>query len=112
MLVIRLARTGRKKSASYRVVAAEKTRAATGKFVEVLGHYNPHTKESTVQVELAQKYLENGAQPTPRVVKLLAAAGVKLPNWVVKADNKKQKTISQSRSKPFVILNTQTYKCC
>ena len=52
----------------------------------------PHSKEASVQVELAQKYLDNGAQPTPRVVKLLATAGVKLPTWVVKAENKTKTT--------------------
>jgi small subunit ribosomal protein S16 len=58
-----------------------------------VGTYNPHTKESKIQVEEAQKYLDNGAQPTPRVVKLLEDAGVKLPKWVNKADASKQKSV-------------------
>ena len=96
MLVIRLARTGRTKYPTYRIVAAEKARATTGKFVAVLGHYNPHTKDVTVKVDEAQKFLDNGAQPTPRVVKLLKDAGVKLPKWVVEASTDKTKTIRHS----------------
>ena len=46
-----------------------------------------------LQVETAQKYLDNGAQPTPRVVKLLKDAGVKLPKWVKEHDATRQKSI-------------------
>lgn len=81
MLVIRLARTGRKKSASYRVVAAEKSRAATGKFVEVLGHYNPHTKELTLNKERLVVRVGQGAQPSNRVLKLMLRDGMELPKW-------------------------------
>jgi len=97
MLAIRLQRVGRKGYATYRLAVQEAQRhPSSGRVVAYVGSYNPHTKEATVQVELAQKYLDNGAQPTPRVVKLLATAGVKLPNWVVKADATKQKTIRHS----------------
>ncbi len=97
MLAIRLQRVGRQGYATYRLAVQEAQRhPSSGRVVAYVGSYNPHTKDATVQVELAQKYLDNGAQPTPRVVKLLAAAGVKLPTWVVKADNKKQKAIRHS----------------
>ncbi len=82
MLVLRLARTGRAKYPTYRIVAAESARAATGRFVSVLGHYNPHTKDFTIKREEAEKYLANGAQPSPSVVKLLQREGVELPKWV------------------------------
>lgn len=89
MLAIRLQRVGRQGYATYRLAVQEANRhPSSGRVVAYVGSYNPHTKDATVQVELAQKYLDNGAQPTPRVVKLLADAGVKLPNWVVKATNK------------------------
>jgi small subunit ribosomal protein S16 len=84
-----LQRVGRQGYATYRLAVQEANRhPSSGRVVAYVGSYNPHTKDATVQVELAQKYLDNGAQPTPRVVKLLADAGVKLPNWVVKATNK------------------------
>lgn len=94
MLAIRLQRLGRKGYPVYRLAVQESQRhPSSGRVVAYVGSYNPHTKEAKVQVEEAQKYLDNGAQPTPRVVKLLEAAGVKLPNWVKKADATKQKAI-------------------
>ncbi len=89
MLAIRLQRVGRKGYPVYRIAVQEAQRhPSSGRVVAYVGTYNPHTKESNVQVAEAQKYLDNGAQPTPRVVKLLAAAKVKLPDWVKKADKK------------------------
>ena len=82
MLVIRLARAGRAKYPTYRLVAAESARAATGKFVAVLGHYNPHTKELVIKHEEVKKHLANGAQPSNTVVKLLTREKVELPGWV------------------------------
>jgi small subunit ribosomal protein S16 len=93
MLAIRLQRVGRKGYATYRLAIQESQRhPSSGRVIAYVGSYNPHTKEASVQVELAQKYLDNGAQPTPRVVKLLKDAGVKLPKWIVTA-NTKSKTI-------------------
>lgn len=89
MLVIRLARTGRKKSASYRVVAAEKTRAATGKFVEVLGHYNPHTKELVLDKERISTRVSQGAQPSNTVLRLMVREGMELPKWAKIAEKQR-----------------------
>jgi len=89
MLAIRLQRVGRQGYATYRLAVQEAQRhPSSGRVVAYVGSYNPHTKETTVQVELAEKYLSNGAQPTPRVAKLLGAAGVKLPDWVKKPATK------------------------
>lgn len=94
MLAIRLQRIGRKGYPVYRLAVQESQRhPSSGRVVAYVGSYNPHTKEASVQVEAAQKYLDNGAQPTPRVVKLLKDAGVKLPKWVKEAATDKQKTI-------------------
>jgi small subunit ribosomal protein S16 len=81
MVVIRLARQGRNKYPVYRIVAAESARAATGKFLAVLGHYNPHTKELTIQHEETLRYIGNGAQPSNSVIKLLQRDKVELPAW-------------------------------
>ncbi len=92
MLAIRLQRLGRKGYPVYRLAVQEAHRhPSSGRVVAYVGSYNPHTKEANIQVEAAQKYLDNGAQPTPRVVKLLKEAGVKLPKWVKEptADKKK-----------------------
>ncbi len=94
MLAIRLQRVGRKGYPVYRLAVQESQRhPSSGRVVAYVGSYNPHTKEVKVQVEVAQKYLDNGAQPTPRVVKLLKDAGVKLPTWVKEPANDKQKSI-------------------
>ena len=97
MLAIRLQRIGRKGYPVYRIAVQEAQRhPSSGRVVAYVGSYNPHTKEANVQVEEAQKYLDNGAQPTPRVVKLLKDAGVKLPKWVKEADATKQKAIKSA----------------
>jgi len=94
MLAIRLQRVGRQGYAVYRVAVQEAQRHPTsGRVIAYVGSYNPHTKDVKIQVADAQKYLDNGAQPSPRVTKLLTDAGVKMPSWVVKQVTNKQKTI-------------------
>ncbi len=78
MLRIRLVRIGKKKQPHYRVVVADARVARNGRHVELLGHYNPQTEPSTVEIdtERAQKWLQQGAQPSDRVRKLLKIAGL------------------------------------
>lgn len=91
MLAIRLQRTGRKGYPTYRLAVQEaQLSPSSGRVVAYVGNYNPHTKEAKVEVAEAQKYLDNGAQPTPRVAKLLEEAGVKLPSWVEKPVEQKK----------------------
>ena len=98
MLAIRLQRLGRKGYPVYRLAVQEAQRhPSSGRVIAYVGSYNPHTKEANVQVEIAQKYLDNGAQPTPRVVKLLKDAGVALPKWVKDASTDKQKAIRNAQ---------------
>ena len=97
MLAIRLQRVGRSGLAQYRIIVQEAQRQPTsGRVVAFVGTYNPHTKDCKIQVETAQKFLDNGAQPSPRVVKLLTAAGVKMPTWVEKTATDKAKTVRHS----------------
>lgn len=97
MLAIRLQRLGRKGYPVYRLAVQESQRhPSSGRVVAYVGSYNPHTKDANIQVEAAQKYLDNGAQPTPRVVKLLKDAGVKLPSWVKEASTDKTKSIKNA----------------
>ncbi len=92
MLAIRLQRVGRKGYPVYRLAVQDSQRhPSSGRVVAYVGTYNPHTKDATVQVEAAQKYLDNGAQPTPRVVRLL-----KLPTWVKIPTTDKSKTIKNT----------------
>lgn len=97
MLAIRMQRTGRKGYPMYRVIVQEAHRQPTsGRVVANLGSYNPHTKETTLDVEKAATFLKNGAQPSDRVVKLLQAQKVALPAWVKVTSDKKQKTIKNA----------------
>ncbi len=89
MLAIRLQRLGRKGYPTYRIAVQESQRhPSSGRVIAHVGSYNPHTKESNLNKEKIELYLKNGAQPTPRVVKLLVEAKVALPAWVVTADKK------------------------
>jgi small subunit ribosomal protein S16 len=101
LLVIRLARTGRNKYATYRIVAADSKRAATGKFVSVLGHYNPHTKQLVINKEEITKRMSQGAQPSNTVAKLLQREKVELPAWVqIKTKAPKAKEAAEEEVKP------------
>ncbi len=83
MLVIRLQRTGRKGHAQFRIVVQDSRRTPTsGSIVAQIGTYDPHTKTVTVDKERAEHYVGHGAQPSERVVALLAKEGIKLPTWV------------------------------
>ena len=74
---IRLRRTGTTRKPAYRVVVADSRAARDGKFIEVLGHYNPLTNPPTlkIEVERAKEWIKKGAQPSNTVKTLLARAG-------------------------------------
>ncbi len=78
MVKIRLTRTGAKKKASYRIVAADSRSPRDGAFLEILGHYDPKTDPETVVIdeEKALKWLINGAQTTESTKRLLEKAGI------------------------------------
>lgn len=78
MLKIRLARVGKKKAPSYRVVIADARAPRDGRYVEIVGHYNPRTEPTTFEVDAdkVRDWLSKGAQPTERVEKLLTAKGI------------------------------------
>ena len=76
MVKIRLTRTGKTHSPSYRIVVADQRTRRDGRPIEEIGHYNPMSKELSVNAEAAKKWLGNGAQPTPTVKALLVKAGV------------------------------------
>lgn len=75
---LRLKRTGAKKRPFYRIVAADSRSPRDGRFIEVVGTYNPITEPAEVKVneELALKWLQNGAIPTDTVRDLLRKQGV------------------------------------
>ncbi len=75
---IRLRRTGTTKKPAYRVVVADSRAARDGRFIEVIGHYNPLTNPPLIKIEAekAVAWIKKGAQPSNTVKHLLARAGV------------------------------------
>lgn len=75
MLKIRLRRMGARHRPFYRVVVSESTKVPTGTFVENLGHYDPMQRPAVYQlnVERIRHWMEKGAQPTERVLRLMKA---------------------------------------
>ena len=69
MLMIRLARIGKKKRPFYRIVVTEKTRPRNGRFVEIVGTYDPLKKPAGIDMkeERVQYWLSKGAQPSDTV---------------------------------------------
>ncbi len=113
MLTIRMQRTGRKGYATFRVVVQDSRFSPnSGRAVARIGHYNPHTKETVIDKEQVSNFLKKGAQPSPRVVRLLMAQKITLPSWVQKPslDNKRSiknpKKLRKNRPKENVISET------
>ena len=80
MVKIRLRRTGATKQPSYRLVATDSRSPRDGRFLEIVGTYNPLTDPATVNVDAAKvaKWLSQGAQLTPKAASLLQKAGISL----------------------------------
>jgi small subunit ribosomal protein S16 len=72
---LRLTRVGSKKNPIYRIVAADSRSPRDGRFLEIVGRYNPQTDPSTIEFDEARvkEWLDKGALPTPAVAKLLKA---------------------------------------
>lgn len=77
---IRLTRTGAKKTPHYRVVAADSRYPRDGRFLEILGHYNPRDYPGSIVLEedKIKEWIGKGAQPSLAVKKLMNEKGVKL----------------------------------
>ena len=75
---MRLARVGSKKNPIYRVVAADSRAKRDGKFIEIVGRYNPRTEPSTIEFDedRVRDWLGKGAQPTGTVARLLKAKNI------------------------------------
>lgn len=78
MVRIRLRRTGLKHQASYRIMAADKESPRDGRFLEILGFYNPRTDPFTLEADEAKifDWMSKGAQPSDSVLKLFKSVGL------------------------------------
>ena len=79
-VVIRLMRAGAKKRPFYRMVAADSRRQRDGRFLEILGHYNPLTQpyELVVHKDRVESWISKGAQPSEQAASLLRSLGIAL----------------------------------
>ena len=75
---MRLTRVGGKKNPIYRVVVADSRSPRAGRFIEIVGRYNPQTEPSTIELDEAKvkDWIAKGAQPTEPVSRLIRAAGI------------------------------------
>jgi len=78
MVRIRLLRTGKRKQPAYRVVVADQRKPRDGRFVEIIGHYNPLTEPSQITIDegRALHWLSKGAQPSESATALLKRTGI------------------------------------
>ena len=76
MVKLRLKRFGKKREASYRIVAIDSRARRQGRPIEELGYYNPRTKETTLKVAEIAKWLRQGAQPSDTLDSLLKKARI------------------------------------
>jgi small subunit ribosomal protein S16 len=78
MVRLKLRRHGKKKQPTYRLVAADSHSPRDGRFIEILGHYNPRTEPATIVLkeDKIAAWLGKGAQPTEAVTMLLQSAGI------------------------------------
>ena len=79
-VVIRLMRAGAKKRPFFRMVAADSRRQRDGRFLEILGHYNPLSQpyELVVHKDKVETWISKGAQPSEQVASLLRSLGIQL----------------------------------
>ena len=88
MIKIRLTRLGAKRKPFYRIVVADSRRQRDGKYIELVGTYNPKLGEVKVVKELALKWLSKGAQPTPTVRNIFSHEGILAEYHNSKSKNK------------------------
>jgi small subunit ribosomal protein S16 len=78
MVRIRLRRVGSRKNPNWRIVVADRRSPRDGRTIETIGHYNPQTDPSVIELDAdrARHWLEHGARPTPTVAALLRTQGI------------------------------------
>lgn len=99
MVRIRLRRTGLRNQPTYRIMAADKEAPRDGRYLEVLGSYNPRTEPFTLDVneERVYHWFNNGAQPSESVAQLFKSVGLTERYARLKAGEKMETLLEESR---------------
>lgn len=104
MLKIRLQKIGKRNAPSYRVVLTEHTSPPQGKFIEILGFYNPRLKKKKLKEERIKHWLSKGVQVSPTIHNLLVDENIikkkKIKAWKAKKKEEKEES-SQKLEKPI-----------
>lgn len=97
MLTIRLSRIGKKNKPLYRLIISEKARDPWGKALEILGSYNPYTKELQAKADRINYWLAKGSQMSPTVNNLLLDKGIVKGEKVV-ASKRGKKAVAEEKA--------------
>ncbi len=109
MVRIRLRRVGSRNQVSWRIVATDRESPRDGRFLEILGSYNPRTKPSTVLVDEARLFhwMSHGAQPSDSVLKTLKRVGT-WERWERFKQGEKQETLVQEAEAGLPTIDPRT----
>jgi len=111
MLKIRLQRTGKKNSSSFKIVLTEHTTSPKGKFIELLGFYNPKLKTKKINKERVEYWLGKGAKASPTVHNFLVDEKIiqveKIKAWKPKKKKGEQKAISGETTQSKETVQTE-----
>ena len=105
MLKIRLQRSGRKNRANYRVVVAEHSAPIKGRYLEMLGTFDPLVEKHGFVVDIAkvEEWIKKGAKPTNTVARLLKGQGMKgMEPFIIEMKDRKVKNPKEEPEKPAV----------
>ncbi|MDP2684606.1 MAG: 30S ribosomal protein S16 [bacterium] len=105
MLTIRLSRVGKKKHPIFRVIVSEKVKDTVGDYLELLGHYNPHTNTAELKAERIKHWISKGAQTSGTIhnllveQKIISAEKIKVANIKKKKEENKNAEENKPESK-------------
>jgi len=100
MLTIRLSRIGKRKKPMYRLIVSEKSKDPFGRALEILGSYNPFTKELVVKGDRINHWLDNGSGISPTANNLLVENGIIKREKVVASKKGKKKEEETKKEAP------------
>lgn len=113
MVRIRLRRTGLRGQPSYRIVVADKESPRDGRFLEIVGFYNPRTEPATLDIKEAKVYewMNKGAQPSESVAQLFKTAGLTARFERLKTGEKVETLLEEAeKAKAARVVNLKTRK--
>jgi small subunit ribosomal protein S16 len=98
MLIIRLSRIGKKNYPTFRIIVSEKTKDTKGDYLELLGSYNPHTKEAKIKADRVKYWLSKGVKMSATINNLFINKKV-IEGKKVKVFKPKKKAIEETANK-------------